>query len=610
MAVLKAGIDVDVPTLLVMIAVVAVWAFILPINVRDADRRRLPPNLIARVLFIFLYVILYLVLVAGISLGGDAVANLLGPEFAAIMGNFKGKEAWMAITLLAALHSIAFFRELETSLIIWLHSARHLNADTIILANHLHDCSFEPTRAEQQKNLNNLREFDVYVTNTTANVLHLEAVNAWRKTSSLLRALRDWNDTKDVGILNKDDLKTLEQLEKAHRRKTRLAMDIIRMLELVENGGVSPGAMGNVAGQLANASHKDRGEIVEIEKRLSDALPGQTEGARQPIRLTARELQHYLAQIESYFRVEYRYLLQQVAELAAKSIVFSGDEAPARLEQLKSIGFGQLGRIERINFDRILWVFFAVSLGGFLILFLGQRSGNAELFARISLVTALAALVGAVYGSNRKIQSRPITPWAHYLIAGLVAAGMFILVHGTATMLRTVGHLPAAAPSPTGVTPGFVDLLPWAVSPFFLAIAICWLARLPHWPSILGAKGDAWERVFDGLAICLVMLLAQVTAISLHLGLETSFAPMFKTRIAEAGNMLFVLFRLNPSLLIGFLVGAVVVKDVRRAAHSQLTDPKALRAYAQTEEKAGDLIGDGAGIAQLRSQLATHGGSP
>ena len=40
MAVLKAGMDVDVPTLLVMIGVVAVWAFILPINVRDADRRR------------------------------------------------------------------------------------------------------------------------------------------------------------------------------------------------------------------------------------------------------------------------------------------------------------------------------------------------------------------------------------------------------------------------------------------------------------------------------------------------------------------------------------------------------------------------------------------
>jgi len=240
-----------------------------------------------------------------------------------------------------------------------------------------------------------------------------------------------------------------------------------------------------------------------------------------------------------------------------------------------------------------------------LIVAVDPLDGSANIDTNASVGTIFSVLPSAPERANGTDCPRFLQPGVNQL-----AAGMFILVHGTATMLRTIGHLPAAAPSPTGVTPGFVDLLPWAVSPFFLAIAICWLARLPHWPALFGARGDAWERVFDGLAICLVMLLAQVTAISLHLGLETSFAPMFKARIAEAGNMLFVLFRLNPSLLIGFLVGAVVVKDVRRAAHSQLTDPKALRAYAQTEEKAGDLVGDGTGIAQLRSQLATHGGSP
>jgi hypothetical protein len=610
MKALYAGVDLDVPTVLVMVVIVAVWAFILPINVRDADRRRLPPNVIARVLFIFLYVILYLVLVAGIALGGDAIGNVVGPDFKTILNAVKGKEAWMAITVLAALHSIAFFRELENSLIIWLHSARHLNVDTLALANHFHECSFDPTAAEQQKNLNSLREFDVYVTNTTANVLHLEAVNAWRKTSSLIRALREWNDTAETSVLNRDDLKLLDQLENAHRRKTRLAMDIIRMLELVERGGVSSGAMSNLAGELTSASHQDRDQITEIESRLSEAMLGENEGSRTPVRMTAYELQHYLTKIESYFRVEYRYLLQQVAELAAKSIVFAGDEAPQRLEQMKSVGFGQLGRIERINFDRILWVFFAISLGGFLILFLGtgqMRGGNAELYARIALVMALAALVGAVCGSNRKIQMRPITPWTHYLIAGVIAAGMFVLVHGTAMMLRSIGEVAPAA-IPQTPQPGFFDILPWAVSPFFLAVAICWLARLPHWPRIVGVSGGSAERIFDGLAICLVMLLAQVTALSLHLGLETSFGVMLKTRLAESGGntLLFLLRPTNPSLLLGFLVGAVVVKDVRRAAHSQLTDSKALHEYARSEELARErqeLIGP----AEIRRKLAQSG---
>ncbi len=612
MTALTASIDFNVSALFAMVGLVALWAFFLPIHVRDADNRRLPPNPTARILFIFLSVMLYLVLVGVIELSGDAVTNIGGETFQAVMKTFKGQEPLMAVTVLAALRSIPMFRELESSLIIWLHSARHLNADAVTLSHHLQDCSFDPTPGEQQKNISNLREFDVYVTDSAANVLHLEAVNAWRKTSSLLRALRDWADSKE-SVLNKEDLKILEQLEKAHRRKTRLAMDIIRLLELMERGGVSGSAMSDLAGQLANASHEDRSEIAKIESRLKEVLPAQGQEGRGPMRLTANELQQYLSQIEGYFRVEYRYLLQHASELSAKSIVFAGEDAPLRLEHLKEIGFGQLGHIERINFDRILWVFFAISLGGFLIMFFWPRpagsSGGADLYARIALVTALAALVGAVVGSNRKLQSRPITPWAHYLLAGLIAAGMFMLVHGTALMLAKIGGDTATTAAVAAASSGaprqsFWSILPWAASPLFLAIAICWLARLPGWPAAVG--GETGERVLDGLAICVVMLLAQATAISLHLGLDTSFAPMFAKRIAAegGGNILLFLFTPNPSLLLGFLVGAVVIKDVRRAAHSQLTDLKALRAYTKAEEKSKPLISDeGADGIRLKGHL-------
>jgi len=609
MAALQASIALNIPALIAFAAIVGVWAFFLPINVRDVDNRRLPPNPTARILFIFLSVLLYLVLVGALKLSGDAFENVGGEMFQAAMKLFKGQEPLMAVTVLAGLRTVPMFRELENNLIIWLHSARHLNSDAVTLTHHLQDCSFEPTPGEQQKNINNLREFDVYVTDTKANVLHLEAVNAWRKTSSLLRALRDWNDSKE-SVLNREDLKLLEQLEKAHRRKTRLAMDIIRMLELVERGGMSGSAMGEVAGQLASASHNDRAEIAKIENRLQEVLPGQGE-SREPVRLTYSELQQYLSQIEGYFRVEYRYLLQQAADLSAKSIVFAGEDASRRLDHLKTIGFGQLGHIERINFDRILWVFFAISLGGFLIMFLwpkpaGPSSGpGPDLYARIALVTALASLVGSVVGSNRKIQSRPITPWTHYLIAGLVAAGMFVLVHGTAIMLSTLNANPAAA-EPVSTAPPFWSILPWAASPFFLAIAVCWLARLPRWP---GVPAGNLERVCDGLAVCVVMLLAQATAFTLHMTFKTNFAEVLARRIEQeaGGSLLLLLFKPNPTLLIGFFVGLVVIRDVRRAAHAQLTDLVALRAYAQAEEQTKPLFSEDSVGVRLKPRLAASG---
>ncbi|MGE0023368.1 MAG: hypothetical protein AB7S70_07040 [Hyphomicrobium sp.] len=609
MSALQASISLNIPALVAFASIVGVWAFFLPINVRDVDNRRLPPNPTARILFIFLSLMLYLVLVGALKLSGDAFEHVGNEMFQAAMKLFKGQEPLMAVTLLAGLRTVPLFRELENNLIIWLHSARHLNADAVTLTSHLQDCSFEPTPGEQQKNINNLREFDVYVTDTKANVLHLEAVNAWRKTSSLLRALRDWNDSKE-SVLNREDLKVLEQLEKAHRRKTRLAMDIIRMLELVERGGMPGSAMGEVAGQLASASHKDRAEIANMENRLQEVLPGQGEQHREPMRITYSELQQYLSQIEGYFRVEYRYLLQQAADLSAKSIVFAGEDAPRRLDYLKTIGFGQLGRIERINFDRILWVFFAISLGGFLIMFLWPRTQSPtrfqispDLLARIALVTALASLVGSVVGSSRKLQSRPITPWTHYLIAGLVAACMFVLVHGTAVMLSALRADPAAAETASAAPP-FLNMLPWAASPFYLAIAICWLARMPKWP---GAPGANLERVFDGLAICAVMLLAQATATSLHLAFKTSFVPMLEQRIAESGGLLYHLFKPNPTLLLGFFVGVVVIKDVRRAAHSQLTDLEALRAYTQAEEAIKPLFSEDSVGVRLKPRLAASG---
>lgn len=602
----QANIDFNITVFLCLTGLVALWAIMQPATVRDADGRKLPANVTARLLFVFIYVLIFIALVAMVALSGDAASRLgLDGDFKSLIESFKGQAPLVAITLLAAAHSLSYFRDVEKGLIVWLHSARHLSADIRNLTLHLQNCGYDPSSGEKEKNINYLRNFDVYVTSeANANAIQLEAVNAWRKSSTLLRFLRAWNTEKER-VLDAADMRQLDELEKAHFRKTRLAMDIIRMLDLVERGAAPESAVTNLATMLADASHKDRNEVAAIEQRLKGAIADHgPDIPRRPVRLTQGQLQQYLAQIESYFRVEYALLLQRIAELAAKSVVLSGDEAPERLANIKAVGFGQLGKIAPVNFDRILWMFFAITLGGFLIFFFWPRPAQTaaatqgpNLWFRIALVMALAALVGAIFGSSRRLAQRSSIPWSAYLAAGLISAGLFVVVHGSADMLRKIqeqGMRPSptitAAQDQSRAAPGqnatsaarpsaeaavsrerrFIDTLPFAASPFFIAFAICLLARLKRWPSIPGVPQGVSERILDGLVLCAVVVLAQATSYALHIGFETSMAERLQARWNESPLMF--LLR-GPALLLGFFVGALVVRDARIAAHSQLTDP-------------------------------------
>lgn len=611
---LQARFEFSTTALVCLTVLVALWAMIQPATVRDAEKRKLPANVTARILFVFIYVLLYIALVAAVAVSGNAAANLGVPdELQKLLDAFKGQAPLIAITLLAALHSLSYFRDLENGLVIWLHSARHLGSDVRTLSTHLQTCSYRPSEAEKEKNVNYLRDFDVYLTDTNANVLRLEAVNAWGKTSTLLRFVRTWNTEKER-VLDAAEMALLEELEKAHGRKTRLAMDIIRMLDSLDRGGLPDAAIKDLAAMLAGTSHRDEKAVSEIETRVRGVVAERQDTSRPPVRLTSGQFQQYLAQIESYFRVEYTLLLERIARLTAKSVVLSGDEAPQRLEKMKAVGFGQLGKIAPVNFDRVLWMFFAVTLGSFLVFFFNQAprtSGTTigpNVIFQIAIVMAMAALTGAIFGSSRRLAQRPSTPWAAYLSAGLIAAGLFVLVHGAGDMLRQISKQadqPAATsiaskqrddarPRPgspqdrtkaepgasaasrpaQGATvrrePGFLDRLPWAASPFFIAVAICLLARLRRWPRPDWAPEGVWERIMDGLVLAAVGVLAQTTANSLHIAFDTSRAEDLRMWLEGTPMKFFVR---PPSVIIGFFVGALVVRDVRVAAHGQLTDP-------------------------------------
>ena len=53
----------------------------------------------------------------------------------------------------------------------------------------------------------------------------------------------------------------------------------------------------------------------------------------EPLRLSSKQIQQYIVQIESYLKAEYQLMLHDASRLAAKMIVRSGDRAAAQLDR-------------------------------------------------------------------------------------------------------------------------------------------------------------------------------------------------------------------------------------------------------------------------------------
>jgi hypothetical protein len=560
------------------------WSMMRPAMVRDYDGRRLPANPTARFLFTFLSLLVYVSLVIAFHAFGE-VATKIGhslPMIGGFVDNFKDQAPLLAAISLGGLLQLSFFRDIERSVLVWLHSARHLHADGVALATHLTRSGFTPTEDEKRKNREAAKKYGVYVTDDDdVDGVGLVTFQNWRKVASLLRLLRDWNN-EERRILEHADMKLLAEAETAHERKTQLAMTIIKMVEQVGKGGSTSKLLADVLKMLSDTPHVDRAGVAAVEARMRSMLGEDASAAGRPLRLTGEELRNHLGQIEGYFQVEYEMLLQQVSELAAKSVILAGEAAPERLEQLRAFGFEGLGRIEPINFDRILWLFLIVAFGGFLVLFLGsigstQQQGSAEGLARFAFVMAAAALIGAIVGSQRRLARAPITPWSNYLLAGIVAAALFVGVQQITQLIKDyLGIQPPAGQQPFTL----YRMLPWTLIPLLLTVGVCRLARVPRWPDLprLEAYHNIWERFLDGVGISGVLLLAYLLAFSLHAPLGIELPKGLQDQMNQPRILPIPIY--FPLLGLGFFIGFFVVRDVRRAAHSQIVDLTATQSQA------------------------------
>ena len=647
---------------------VAAFAWTRPLTLTDFENRKLARNVSAQVFFTILYLVLYVVLTAAFQYGGRIAAEIVdGAGWLGSVSQYMKTKSdqpssfapLLALGAIGWFQSLATLRELERTCLVYTYSARYMFTDVLALTRHLQSCEYVPTDAERNASLAALERLNVFVTDRDTALIDLRVVADWRKVDTLLRHLAEWNRENGT-VLNGREHEELKSAATAHERKTGLALNIIRMLDHVSSGQGSAASVAEVSDLLAEAARGGAEARAAVASRIETAVERQASTAvrpPQPIYLSSLQLRSFLDQIQTYFEAEYRILLGQVSELAAKSIVHSGDIAPLRLRAMKLAGFRGLGRILPISFNRILWVFFAV-LGASFVLFVlrqwlsmrgvassvGMDRADLQrtmlLAGFISLTTAFAAIVGAAVGSTRRLAQSPRTPWRAYLAAGLVAITLFYITHATRIMLTSgIERLPpapiaatatpgspdtsaAAAPEPGARKPplvrppGLVQSTPWAFIPFMVTLAICLLARLAAWPlvgsAITGpgaaeppatapAGGTApprtaetlippakpqltpaarWrrmivERTLDGIALGVAMALAIAVVLKLVFPLAQWIAPgsgiRTPPRLAAAMEVTWLPWSMVAmQFAIGFFIGALIIRDVRRAGHSRV----------------------------------------
>lgn len=605
-ATLQVQFDPYLPTFLFGLVVIFVWGYLWSSSMRDEEKQPLPPSFAANTFFALSHCVVYLCLVLIGFLAPEFIRDLRLPGLSEIPEQFLKQIPLVAIILMGAMLSVPQIKEVAQRYAILLHSAQYRKNDEIVLQRHLRTCGFVPSKQEIAQNIDYIRQFDVYITDRDHTALHLDAVDSWRKVSSLLRLLKG-ESSSEKSIFSATEREEIARLDEAHRRKTRLAMNIVRLIEHMGASSDFDQKLTRIAAQLGDVSHQDRGGVQSAEELAREIATGfdihTPIEQNRPLRLSMKQMNEYLSHVERYFLTEYQLILQDVSRLAARFIVHAGDLAPERLEEIKLAGFRGLGHIQRVSFDGVIWVLlssFAIAFGGLTLLFtILQRPVNTVLVSSIALTVAIAALTGAVWGSRRSLAERRTTPWSSYLAAGLLAVLGFTFVHSTRFVLEGKSTLAEMADRFEKSMPKYIELnlispdqalhyaretvlnwtlfdylwqlWPFSVAAFFLTIGICWLARMKEWP---WQHEQPWiERLSDGLATGFIYFLGGIASTLLAIALRTGSGLRNLQTVSDpekgVASVFLSDFRLM-SFLTGFLIGAIIVREVRHIAHVQL----------------------------------------
>ncbi len=558
--------------LLVGLLLTLVFALLRLHQIRDSQGERLPPSFPAKTFFLLTHLFIYGVIVFLFVVSPEILKGTSSITDGSPFEPFLQQVPLLSVAALGLLFSLPQVKELENNYAIFLHSAQHRSIDEDRLSEHLISCAYNPSEQERRQNDNYLHQFNLYITDRDNSLVKLTSAEAWRKVNAILRQLRG-SDNWTHQILSAADRKEIEHLQLAHRRKTALAVSIVRILSELESEAENSSKLAHVRDLLTRTAHGDPERVSEAEdlaRTIIETDTGAWQAQAKPIRITERQLMHYLSQIQDYFLVEYTLILQRLSRLAAKNVIRAGDLAEKRLQDLKAAGFEGLGALENVTFDRVIWILILTwSLTFGLLSLRSCFTGTGTLpqvIIAISSSFALSALIGSVWGSRRSLAEQRITPWASYLGAGLIAAGGFFIVHSVRFLLDP-GHalkiLHRVTENPTFLH-HLVNIAPFALSPFLTTVAICRLARVrkwPEWPSF-----DLPGRLKDGLVLGTVVLAASQSSWFLHKYFHTAFAHLRHGSGSLGHSILFQ----GAFFAVGFFIGLLIVREVRNIAHSEV----------------------------------------
>jgi hypothetical protein len=187
---------------------------------------------------------------------------------------------------------------------------------------------------------------------------------------------------------------------------------------------------------------------------------------------------------------------------------------------------------------------------------------------------AFAGLIGALFGSTSANARSKETPWAKYFLAGIISIVVYFLMQ---LIKESVVHATGLSDAlsmirPTTWVTRVRASAPWCVLPFFTTVGICWLARQKPWQPLgaLGENGTALlQRLADGILVGVLMLPAFSIAVSVLM--------MIGLRLPDVLRSRFDIPVMAILAILGFIVGATVVRDVRTAAHTRVVLPKLRR---------------------------------
>jgi hypothetical protein len=570
--------------------VVAAYALFRLSQVRDADGQKLPPSFTAKLFFVLSHVLFYLFILGLCLYSPNLLAKLPGALSDLIPPELQQQLPLIAVIAVGALLTIPQVKEMDRQYAVLLHSAQHKRADEDALRVHLASCPFQPSDKEIEEGLNYLQQFDVYVTDREVGTIQMDSVDTWRKVSSLLRLLKR-ELLRDNTVLSPVDRQDILRLEEAHFRKTKLATSMMRILDHMQQGSQYSQRLTKVASLLGDASHKDR-EKVGIAENVAQQIVNELElvheaggtHSNEPLRLSSKQIQQYIVQIESYLKAEYQLMLHDASRLAAKTIVRSGDRATAQLDEAKDAGFLGLGEIQEVNLDRVILVIMATFPTVFLFFaisaVMSSQKPKIELIVAIAATISIAALIGGMWGSRRKLAQSRDVPWSSYVGAALIAVIGFIVVQCTRYFID-----PAAVSPGEGVTlelgPYLANVLPWSASAAFVTVGICGLARVEEWPWL--KNNSAFERLMDGVVLGVTYAIGQVAAFMLHAAFRTGFGDTIIKWISE-DRWDWLWSSSVRGFLIGFVMGFFIVRDIRRVAHSHVVQPRRRRQPQQQDQ--------------------------